>query len=330
VLLASSLRDILGVAATRIDHIGSTSVPGLAAKNVIDVQVTVESDVDSALTLLSQAGWHPRQATADHLVPGEDPDPAQWAKRLLTEPTGHRRVNCHLRVEGRANQRYALLFRDYLRAHPATADAYGKYKTLAAQLPFADAGEYADLKDPVCDLIYLPAKDWAARTGWVPLPQRFAARVIAVDPADRVLLLLHRREDDAKGTWITPGGAVDPGETIAEGVSRELFEETGIKLSALDAGTPVAFANGLWRAPSGLVDTVNWFFFARVPGGDIDTSGHEPHEQIVLRESRWMTAAEIAALDSVLPLGLPDLLPRLLRGDLPAAPIHLPWRPSPP
>jgi GrpB-like predicted nucleotidyltransferase (UPF0157 family) len=77
-----------------------------------------------------------------------------------------RRVNLHLRVAGRANQRYALLFRDYLRAHPDTAAAYGEFKRRAATLPLESVGEYADLKDPVCDLIYLPAEDWAARTGW--------------------------------------------------------------------------------------------------------------------------------------------------------------------
>jgi GrpB-like predicted nucleotidyltransferase (UPF0157 family) len=75
-------------------------------------------------------------------------------------------VNLHLRVAGRANQRYALLFRDYLRAHPDTAAAYGEFKKRAASLPLESTGEYADLKDPVCDLIYLPAEEWAERTGW--------------------------------------------------------------------------------------------------------------------------------------------------------------------
>ena len=93
-------------------------------------------------------------------------DEFQWVKRLVVEPMYRRRVNLHLRVAGRANQRYALLFRDYLRAHPDTAAAYGEFKRRAATLPLESIGEYADLKDPVCDLIYLPAEDWAARTGW--------------------------------------------------------------------------------------------------------------------------------------------------------------------
>lgn len=47
-----------------------------------------------------------------------------------------------------------------------TAKAYGQFKRLAAELPFEDIGAYADFKDPVCDLVYLPAEEWAARTGW--------------------------------------------------------------------------------------------------------------------------------------------------------------------
>ena len=105
----------------------------------------------------------------DHRVPGMPEDAEQWVKRLVNEPAGERRVNLHIRVDGRANQRYALLFREYLRAHPATAKAYGQFKRLAAELPLADTGEYADLKDPVCDLVYLPAEEWAARTSWVPV-----------------------------------------------------------------------------------------------------------------------------------------------------------------
>ena len=46
--------------------------------------------------------------------------------------------------------------------------AYGEFKRQAAALPIDSVGDYTDLKDPVCDLIYLPAEEWAARTGWTP------------------------------------------------------------------------------------------------------------------------------------------------------------------
>jgi GrpB-like predicted nucleotidyltransferase (UPF0157 family) len=166
--VATRVRDILET--TRIDHIGSTSVPGLDAKNILDVQASVaeEALLDKAFDALMAAGWQPTGARRDHVVPGMPDAPGHWVKRLVREPEGERRVHLHIRVDGRANQRYALLFRDYLRAHPATAAAYGQFKRLAAELPFEDVGAYADLKDPVCDLVYLPAEEWAARTGWTP------------------------------------------------------------------------------------------------------------------------------------------------------------------
>ena len=72
-----------------------------------------------------------------------------------------------MRRQGAPNQRYPLLFRDYLRAHPKTAQAYAELKRrLAANL--ADPFTYPDVKDPAVDLIYLAAEEWAARTGWRP------------------------------------------------------------------------------------------------------------------------------------------------------------------
>jgi GrpB-like predicted nucleotidyltransferase (UPF0157 family) len=167
---AQAVSGILRATAQRIDHIGSTSVPGLPAKDILDIQVTVgtEPELDDVAQLMAAADWEVRPPRRDHPVPGLPTDELQWVKRMLVEPMYRRRVNLHVRVAGRANQRYALLFRDYLRSHPATATAYGEFKRRAAALPIESVGDYADLKDPVCDLIYLPAEEWAARTGWTP------------------------------------------------------------------------------------------------------------------------------------------------------------------
>jgi GrpB-like predicted nucleotidyltransferase (UPF0157 family) len=167
--LAARLEPIVAPWSTRVDHIGSTSVPGLAAKDVIDIQVTVaaEDGLDPVFDALGAAGWVPWPYRRDHVAPGGPDDGAQWVKRLVTAPADERRANVHLRVAGRANQRYALLFRDYLRARPDIAEAYSRFKRLAAEL-VPGAGTYTDLKDPVCDLIYLPAEEWAERTGWHP------------------------------------------------------------------------------------------------------------------------------------------------------------------
>lgn len=174
--IADRLRSHLGPLALRIDHIGSTAVPGLAAKDVIDVQVTVAALSDDVLAAFTAAGytrtegiWRDHVPPTSHLYPAlADPgygDDEQWAKWFMRAPAGQRRTNTHVRVQGRANQRYPLLFRDYLRAHPATAAAYAELKRrLAANL--ADLTTYPAVKDPAVDLVYLAAEEWAAATGW--------------------------------------------------------------------------------------------------------------------------------------------------------------------
>ena len=63
-----------------------------------------------------------------------------------------RRVNLHVRVAGRANQRYPLLFRDYLRANAVAREAYAEVKRELARLHPADVDAYYAIKDPVCDI----------------------------------------------------------------------------------------------------------------------------------------------------------------------------------
>ena len=168
--IAARLRAALGPLALRVDHIGSTAVPGLAAKDVIDVQITVaalEAETAEAVTrALAPLGYRPTEnASRDHRPPGASGPETDWAKLYFHAPEGQRRTHLHVRAQGRPNQRYPLLFRDYLRAHPATAAAYGELKRrLAASL--ADPDSYPDVKDPAVDLIYLAAEEWAGAIGW--------------------------------------------------------------------------------------------------------------------------------------------------------------------
>jgi GrpB-like predicted nucleotidyltransferase (UPF0157 family) len=168
--LAARLRACLGALALRIDHIGSTSVPGLDAKDIIDVQVTVaELDVDRLVPAFALAGFdHRPDNPGDHRPPGAEGPDQDWAKLFFAERTG-RPTNVHVRVMGRPNQRYALLFRDYLRAHPAAAAAYAELKRRLAVLGIS-RGVYADVKDPACDIIMAAAQDWAGAAAWQPGP----------------------------------------------------------------------------------------------------------------------------------------------------------------
>jgi GrpB-like predicted nucleotidyltransferase (UPF0157 family) len=164
------LRAALGSLALRIDHIGSTAVPGLAAKDVIDMQVTVTALDEAALVrALTPLGYTLRgDITCDHIPPGQDDSPVEWRKLYFQPPVGQRRSHLHVREAGRANQRYALLFRDYLRAAPASAAAYAQIKEALARRRPEDQDAYYEVKDPVCDIIIDAAERWAVATGYAP------------------------------------------------------------------------------------------------------------------------------------------------------------------
>ena len=170
--IGTSLRQALGDRAGRIDHIGSTAVPGLPAKDIIDVQVTVVAlEVEPVTRALTPLGYTLHDGvTGDHIPPGRDTTPTAWRKLYFRAPEGQRPTHLHVREAGRANQRYALLFRDYLRAAPAAATAYGRVKAALARLHPEDQDVYYDVKDPVCDLIIDAAEHWAAMSGYVPGP----------------------------------------------------------------------------------------------------------------------------------------------------------------
>lgn len=173
--LAERLRTALGPLALRIDHIGSTAVPGLAAKDVIDVQITVGALDEPVRAALASLGYlHVERITGDHRPavfdwPADAHGHDDWRKWYFRAPPGSRPTNTHVRLTGRANQRYPILFRDYLRTHPATTAAYAELKRrLAAKL--RDPETYPDVKDPAVDLIYLAAEEWAVATGWTMGP----------------------------------------------------------------------------------------------------------------------------------------------------------------
>jgi dephospho-CoA kinase len=158
------LRTVLGERAVRIDHVGSTAVPGLAAEDVLDVQVSVGSlaDADGALAALPGTGWVPDpEITADQAPPNAEPGTGQWAKRFARHADPGRPARLHVRVDGAANQRLALLFRDFLRAIPAEAAAY------PAGATGPDAGGSATI-DAGLDTVLRRAQRWARDASWHP------------------------------------------------------------------------------------------------------------------------------------------------------------------
>src|SRR4029078_8194907 len=98
-----------GAKALRVDHIGSTGVPGMDAKDVIDVQVTVASvdvadDINDALANVGYPRIH--HITADGAPAA---DLALWRKRMHCAADPGRPANIHVRVDGWPGQQFALL-----------------------------------------------------------------------------------------------------------------------------------------------------------------------------------------------------------------------------
>jgi GrpB-like predicted nucleotidyltransferase (UPF0157 family) len=168
--IARIIRQALGELALRIDHIGSTSVPGLPAKDVIDIQITVTALNQDIIDAMKTIGYSLSEGNiSDHVPPGQNEDSQHWEKLYFNPPAGQRRTHVHVRLPGRANQRYPLLFRDYLCTHPATAEAYARLKVMLSE-HLADPFMYPEVKDPAVDLIYLAAEEWALQVNWQPSP----------------------------------------------------------------------------------------------------------------------------------------------------------------
>jgi dephospho-CoA kinase len=173
------LNTACGHRASRIDHIGSTAIPGLDAKDVIDIQITVDSleTADDLGDALLTAGY-PRVAITEDVakpdgrstVPEFDRvnDPMLWHKRIHVSADPGRPTNVHIRVDGWPNQQFALLFTDWLTANPGVQADYLAVKRAAEAQGHHTTGAYADAKEPWFLDSYRRAWTWADSTGWRP------------------------------------------------------------------------------------------------------------------------------------------------------------------
>jgi GrpB-like predicted nucleotidyltransferase (UPF0157 family) len=161
--LATELRDALGDGVIGIDHVGSTSVPGLPAKDCIDVQVRVTMiDEPKIIALFSAIGFRCRLEPWNRL---EVSAGREYRKLVFAPAVGARSCNVHVREDAGGNARYALLFRDFLRADAGARRAWGAFKQrLATSVP--DLMDYGQIKAPATDILMVAAERWAADAGW--------------------------------------------------------------------------------------------------------------------------------------------------------------------
>jgi dephospho-CoA kinase len=154
-----------------VDHIGSTAIPGIRAKDVIDLQLVVRSldDADTVRPALEDAGFPRSPGRWKDRPKSVDPDPAHWQKRYHGTADPGRTVHLHIREHGSPGWRYALLFRDWLRAEPGEAAGYEAEKIRLASV-HETAAAYAEAREPWFDAALPRAEEWAGRGGWSPSP----------------------------------------------------------------------------------------------------------------------------------------------------------------
>ncbi|SEQ31499.1 dephospho-CoA kinase [Arthrobacter sp. OV608] len=158
--------------AARLDHIGSTSVPGLDAKDVIDLQLTVP-DIHAADALASElaaAGFPVVRGINADTPKASHPHREDWQKRFHANADPGRDVNLHIRAEGSAGWRFALCFRDWLRAEPAAAAEYLAVKRTLAAAHSGDRSTagYAEAKEEWFNSVEETLERWAESSRWQP------------------------------------------------------------------------------------------------------------------------------------------------------------------
>ncbi|WP_152392658.1 GrpB family protein [Paenibacillus guangzhouensis] len=157
-VLAGELRRALGETAMRIDHIGSTSVAGLAAKPIIDIQISVRclQTMEQYQIALENAGYRYHSDNDD------------LSKRYFREGPENPRIHIHVREAGSWSEQLNLLFRDYLREQPEACKKYEEVKYGLAERYRNDREAYVRGKEEVVWAILRQAHGWSMHEGWKP------------------------------------------------------------------------------------------------------------------------------------------------------------------
>ena len=144
--IRSEIQAALGELALRIEHVGSTSVPGLSAKPIIDLDVVIRDDTafDAVAFRLQEIGY---QHEGDLGIPGREAFRYDGKEHL-------QRHHLYVCPQDSPELKRHIAFRDYLRAHPGAVRAYSRIKEEGAALYPDDIDGYMEHKSPFIERIY--------------------------------------------------------------------------------------------------------------------------------------------------------------------------------
>jgi GrpB-like predicted nucleotidyltransferase (UPF0157 family) len=151
---AARIRGVLGVRARHIEHIGSTSVPGLAAKPIIDIMLVVADSAD-------EPSYVPALEAAGYMLRIREPE---WHEHRMFKGPGIN-INLHVYTEGSAEIERLLLLRGRLRDNGAERDLYEQTKRRLAWQHWTYVQNYADAKSEVIEAIIARARASASHEG---------------------------------------------------------------------------------------------------------------------------------------------------------------------
>lgn len=139
---AARIRAALGDRAVQVEHVGSTSVPGLAAKPIVDILLAVPDSAD-------EQAYVPALEAAGYVLRAREPE---WFEhRLFSGPDAD--INLHVFAAGAAEIDRMLLFRDWLRANDADRAAYLQVKRDLAGRTWRHVQHYADAKTAIVEQV---------------------------------------------------------------------------------------------------------------------------------------------------------------------------------
>ena len=149
------LLETLSRSPHRIEHIGSTSVPGLAAKPIVDIQVSVDDPEDEAMYVpaIESLGVQLRNRDSEH----------RFFRPFAGRP---RNVHIHVCQAGSEWERRHILFRDYLRSNAAARHEYLQTKMSAVARWGDDRLAYTEAKSETIRRLTQAAEEWAGASGW--------------------------------------------------------------------------------------------------------------------------------------------------------------------